>query len=55
MPDWVAALLAGLGVLIGGALGFIVHLAMEVATLKERVRSLGQQLAVLPKRKGDQG
>jgi hypothetical protein len=53
MPEWVAALLAGLGVLIGGALGFIVHLAMEVATLKERVRSLGQQLLQLPKRKGD--
>jgi hypothetical protein len=53
MPEWVAAILAGLGVLFGGALGFIVHLAMEVAALKERVRSLGQQLSQLPKRRGD--
>jgi hypothetical protein len=53
MPDWVASLIVGMALLVASSLGFIVHLAMEVSTLKERVRSLGQQLAVLPKRKGD--
>jgi len=53
MPEWVAALIVGMAMLVASSLGFIVHLSMEVATLKERVRSLGQQLTGLPKRRGD--
>jgi hypothetical protein len=53
MPEWAASLIVGMALIVASSLGFIVHLAMEVATLKERVRSLGQQLTGLPKRKGD--
>jgi hypothetical protein len=53
MPDWVATLLAGACVLVGGLFGYVIAQDRRVTRLEERVHSLGTQLQKLPKRESD--
>jgi hypothetical protein len=53
MPEWVVGMIA-LGCTVVGALfGYQIAQDRRITRLEERVRSLGQQLLNLPKRKGD--
>jgi hypothetical protein len=53
MPAWAVGLI-GIGCTIVGALiGFQFTQDRRITRLEERVRSLGQQLLNLPKRKSD--
>lgn len=53
MPSWIVALI-GIGSTVLGALfGFVLAQDRRITRLEERVRSLGQQLMGLPKRKSD--
>lgn len=53
MPEWVVSLLALACTVVGALVGFVIAQDRRITRLEERVRSLGQQLLSLPKRKAD--
>lgn len=53
MPGWVATLLVAVFGACCAAIGFQIGQDRRITRLEERVRSLGQQLLALPKRKAD--
>jgi hypothetical protein len=53
MPEWVATLIVAAFGATCTTIGFLIGQDRRITRLEERVRSLGQQLAQLPKRKGD--
>jgi len=53
MPEWVVALIGISLTSLGALFGFVIAQDRRITRLEERVRSLGQQLLSLPKRKAD--
>jgi hypothetical protein len=53
MPEWVATLIVAAFGAACGSIGFLIGQDRRITRLEERVRSLGQQLGALPKRRGD--
>jgi type VI protein secretion system component VasF len=53
MPGWVVSLIALACTVTGALFGYQISQDRRITRLEERVRSLGQQLLSLPKRKSD--
>jgi len=53
MPQWIVDLLAVGCTVVGALFGYQIAQDRRITRLEERVRTLGQQLLVLPKRKSD--
>jgi NAD/NADP transhydrogenase alpha subunit len=53
MPEWIVGVIALACTVTGTLVGFVIAQDRRITRVEERVRSLGQQLLNLPKRKTD--